>query len=173
MGIPHIPQPVKLFVAMLSMRADILDQAASLLVEHFGPLDHVSPDIPFDFTDYYNPTMGENLLRRLLSFANPVESARLADIKLLTNRMEQDFAERRPAPVERPLNLDPGYLTLAKVVLATTKDYDHRLYLADGIFAEVTLHYHKGRYQPWPWTYPDYRSEPYQQFFAAMRERLA
>lgn len=172
MGTPHNPEPVKLFVGMLSANPELLDEAGRMLAEDLGPIDVQSPDLPFDFTDYYTPTMGGGLKRRLVSFVDLVEPGHLADVKLHTNRMEQEFTERGPTEVERPVNLDPGYLSLSKVVLVTTKDYSHRIYLGQGIYAEVTLRYHKGRYEPWEWTYPDYRTEAYQEFFAAMRERL-
>jgi hypothetical protein len=173
MGAPRNHEPVKLFIGILSSSPTLLDEAAALLAEHFGPTDLCMPDLKFDFTDYYAASMGPVLLRRFLSFAAPIQPEHLADIKLHTNRLEQSFAERYPHTVPRPVNLDPGYLTVAKVVLATTKDNSHRIYLSQGIYAEITLHYQKGRYQPRELTYPDYRSEPYQQFFLDMRKLLS
>ena len=172
MGTPQKPEPVKLFVGMISARAELLDEAGRMLAEEFGPMDGRSADIPFDFTDYYAPTMGGGLMRRLVSFANLMDPGRLAEVKLATNRIEQAIARARTTDVKRPVNLDSGYLSPAKVVLATVKDYSHRIYLGQGIYAEVTLRHHKGRYEPWEWTFPDYRTEAYLEFFAATRKRL-
>jgi uncharacterized protein DUF4416 len=72
---------------------------------------------------------------------------------------------------QRRINLDPGYIDLAKLVLATTKDQQHRLYLGQGIYAEVTLRFTGGRFVPWDWTYPDYRTAEYLAFFDAVRQR--
>jgi hypothetical protein len=114
--------------------------------------------------------MGPNLLREFLSFRDLIPPDRIAAIKRETNGIEQELASALKAPAPRPVNLDPGYLSASKVVLATTKDYAHRLYLADGIYAEVTLNYCDGRWQPRPWTYPDYRTDAYAGFFAQMRK---
>jgi len=74
------------------------------------------------------------------------------------------------AAVTRPLNLDPGYLTEAKLVLASTKDHAHRIYLGRGIYAEVTLHYQNGRWQSHDWTYPDFQRPDYHLFFSQCRD---
>jgi hypothetical protein len=129
----------------------------------------------FDFTAYYESEMGANLLRKFIAFERPVSPADLAEIKLWTNGVEASFSEaaasRRP-PVRRPINLDPGYVTLSKLVLATTKDHAHRIYLDRGIYAEVTLRFLKGAFEPMPWTYPDYRTEAYRRFFEGVRAEL-
>jgi len=164
------PSPVKLFVAMLASRPEGFDRAEQLLADRYGPVDHRSDPLPFDFTRYYQREMGPSLLRRFVSFRDLALPGHLAAIKCATNEMEQVLARALHAAVPRPVNLDPGYLDAAKVVLASAKDYTHRLYLADGIYAEVTLHYREGRWQPWPWTYPDYRTEAYHAFFATVRE---
>jgi hypothetical protein len=108
-------------------------------------------------TRYYEPSMGSGLQKVLWAFRDLVDPARLPDIKHATGALEQALAAEARFPEARPVNLDPGYLVLGKFVLATTKDQAHRLYLRDGIFAEVTLHYHAGAFRPWPWTYADYR----------------
>ena len=101
---------------------------------------------------YYEPTMGPGLRKQLWAFERHIDPAALPDIKHHTNDLELALAAESPRPEPRPINLDPGYLTLAKLVLATTKDQAHRLYLRDGIFAEVTLHFRDWGFQPWPWT---------------------
>ncbi len=172
MGKPVGVKPVKLFVGMLAGCAELLDEAECMLVEAFSGIDVRSPDLCFDFTEYYTPSMGPGLLRRFVSFVRLIDPAEIADIKLATNEMEETVACRDGTQVARPVNLDPGYLSPAKVVLVTSKNQAHRIYLGRGIYAEVTLSYHGGRYHPGPWTYQDYRTEDYQTFFAAMRERL-
>src|SRR5262249_38812891 len=102
-------------------------------------------------------TMGPRLRKQFLVFANLVEADRLAHIKLRTNALEEELAASGEYTEPRPLNLDPGILALGKWMLATTKDQAHRIYLRDGIFAEVTLRFQGDSYEPWPWTYADYR----------------
>ena len=114
--------------------------------------------------------MGPNLLRKFLAFERLIDPGELASAKVFTNRLEEKSAGGG-SDGRRAVNLDPGYITLAKIVLASTKDYSHRLYLADGIFAEVTMHYAGGRFNAWPWTYPDYQSEAYCEFFESLRNR--
>jgi hypothetical protein len=143
-----------------------------------------SEQFDFNQTDYYEPTMGRGLKKVFWAFERPFDPAELADVKLLTNRWEEDFAQaaqRNELFVDdtattitdvRPLNLDPGYITPAKLVLASTKDFAHRIYLRDGIFAEVTLFYRHGRWEHHEWTFPDYRRGDYHEFFTRVREHL-
>lgn len=168
MGRISAPQPVKLFVGMLAASADMFETAQVEMTEKFGPIDTVGEIIPFDFTDYYEAEMGTDLLRKFVAFENLIGPEELASAKLFTNDLEKKIAESSGGRL-RAVNLDPGYVTLAKLVLASTKDYTHRLYLADGIFAEVTMHYVDGRFSPWPWTYPDYKSDAYRGFFETIR----
>lgn len=114
--------------------------------------------------------MGPGLLKTFFALERPFEAARLPEVKLLTNRWEEEYAATAGLPEPRPLNLDPGYLTLAKLVLASTKDHAHRIYLSDGIFAEVTLYYSQRRWQVREWTFADYRRDDYQAFFTQCRE---
>ncbi len=129
---------------------------------------------PFEFTEtnYYAATMGADLKKQFLAFETLIDSSELAGIKRQTNDLEAEYAALGPHPEPRPLNLDPGYITPAKLVLASTKDHAHRIYLRDGIFAEVTLAYRQRRWQPLEWTYPDYRRDDFQQFFTRCREWL-
>jgi hypothetical protein len=157
MAEPRAAVPVLLVMAAFSRHDEALVWAREQLEQAFGPVALASPAFAFDQTAYYQPTMGPGLRKRLLAFRDLVAPERLADIKRHTNRLEQTLAESAIYPEPRPLNLDPGLLTLGKFVLATTKDQAHRIYLRDGIFAEVTLRYQAGAFQPWPWTYADYR----------------
>jgi hypothetical protein len=116
-----------------------------------------SDPFPFTQTRYYEATMGPDLRKQLLAFDRLVGPDCLPDVKRHTNDLENQLAASGAHPEPRPLNLDPGLLHLGKFLLATTKDQAHRVYLRDGIFAEVTLRYHDGGFEPWPWTYADYR----------------
>lgn len=173
MGILRPQSKNKLIVGLLSGDADLLREAERRLVKEFGPVDLRSECWPFEFTDYYRDELGDQILRQFVSFERLISAERLAEIKRLTNDIEQqlgrDSLSDRPG---RPVNIDPGYLTLAKLVLATTKDQAHRIYLERGILAEVTLRFADGRWQPWPWTYPDYAAPTYHPFFNKVRELL-
>jgi len=164
--VPHLK--VKLIVGMLSGFPALFDRAEEILVERFGPVSHCSDTIPFTFSDYYEPEMGAGLLRRFAAFERPADAGDLAEIKLWTNGLEMKLAGPE-WPVPRPINLDPGYVDLSKLVLASTKDHAHRVYLGKGIFAEVTLSYTDGAFRPLPWTYPDFRTEAYREFFERVR----
>jgi hypothetical protein len=167
------PRPVAgvlLVVAAFSRHADALAWARARLEEAYGPVVLASAPYVFDQTSYYEASMGADLRKVLWAFGTLIDPGRMPDVKHASNALEQALAEQRRYPEARPVNLDPGYLTLGKFVLATTKDQAHRLYLRDGIFAEVTLHYQAGRYRPWPWTYADYRLEEVIAFLGSARE---
>lgn len=173
MGVIRPARPVNLICGLISNDPDLMARAVRLLSQHQGPADEVSPLWPFDSTDYYEPEMGPGLQRRFVSFERLINPEELPYIKRLTNDLERRICTECGLPTDqRRVNLDPGYVTLSKLVLATTKDYSHRVYLRDGIYAESTLHYEHGGWQPWPWTYPDYAATTYHPFFEAVRERL-
>jgi hypothetical protein len=169
MGHTNTPTPALLLVAAFSRHGDLLALARQRLEDTHGPVALASPEYAFDQTRYYEPTMGPGLRKQLWAFERLIDPADLPAIKHSTNALEQAFATESPRPEPRPINLDPGYLTLAKLVLATTKDQAHRLYLRDGIFAEITLQFRDGRFQPWPWTYADYRLPEVLAFLAEAR----
>jgi hypothetical protein len=166
MGTPKDHRPVKLFVGMFTGEDELFEVAGRELGKVFGPADHVSPVWPFDFTAYYATEFGEGLLRQFVSYARLVDPARLVEIKLFTNDLEQQSARGG----RRRINLDPGYIDLSKLVLATTKNHQHRIYLGQGIYAEVTLRFTRGSFRAWEWTYPDYRTDDYIQFFNQVRQ---
>ena len=177
MAEPHLPEPVLLVVAAFSRHPGALAWGRVRLEESFGPVGLEGAPYPFDQTAYYEPAMGAGLSKQLLAFRDLISPDRLAAVKLHTNGLEGELARAGAFPEPRPLNLDPGYLDLAKLVLATTKDQAHRLYLGAGIYGEVTLHYRAGAFQPWPWTYADYRLPCVAEFLlsarAYYRRRLA
>ena len=168
MGRIQPPLAVNLFVGMLSYDENLFQSVERRLEEEFGPVDLTSDVILFNFTDHYEKEMGRNIRRKFISFERLIEPGRIAPIKVFTNRMEEDFSKMH-FPVSRPINLDPGYITSAKLVLATTKDYFHRIYLEKGIFAEITLCFRKGCFEAFEWTYPDYRTKEYADIFNHIR----
>ncbi len=165
MGTPKKPEPVRLFVGMLSEDQKLFSAVTAILKNEFGPVLLESEIIPFKFTDYYAPEMGNNLLRKFVAFKRMVSPEKLASIKLFTNRLEETYRQKR----KRRINLDPGLLTPARVILASTKDFSHRIYLKSGIYAEITFLFHKKGFEFLSWTYPDYQSESYLKFFSALR----
>lgn len=169
MGSARLPVPVKVFASLLLSEGRILSSVERRLVERLGPVDHRTDCLPFEHTDYYATEMGSGLQRVLLSFERLAQPDLLAALKRDTNAME-DNARSRTGAAGRTFNIDPGYIEQSKVVLASTKNFYHRIYLGDGIFGEVTMHFSNNAYQSFPWTYPDYKSEEYQRFFLRMRQ---
>lgn len=164
--------PVMLLLAAFSRHGEALDWARHRAAQAWGPVSLASERFLFDETDYYQSTMGSGLRKCFWAFERPFDPARLPAIKIEANRWELEYAKCSGHAEPRPLNLDPGYLTPAKLVLASTKDHAHRIYLSDGIYAEVTLYYKDRRWQHRDWTFPDYRRADYQQFFAECRALL-
>lgn len=167
MGQAMTPAPAKLFVGVIIARPDQAERIESMLVERLGTVDLRSESLDFRYTDYYDEEMGRELKRYFLGFLDLVSPESLVGIKLYTNQLEQNALSEGG---RRWANLDPGYLTAAKVVLATTKDYGHRLYVGSGIYEEVTLGYKEKRFVSFPWTYPDYRGGDYDAFFHQLRD---
>jgi hypothetical protein len=170
MGQSHLPPPVLLIVAAFSRHMDALSWAEEKLSTCYGAIARTSPDFSFNQTRYYESTMGTGLLKRFLVFHDLVPVEQLAEIKLQTIEVEQELKQTGSWSEPRPLNLDPGILSLGKFMLATTKDQAHRIYLRDGIYAETTLRFQEHAFQPWPWTYADYRQPEVLAFFGEARE---
>jgi len=168
---PSPPETACLIVGMLSAFPALFDEAAEAIAERCGAPTITSETLPFDFTDYYTLQMGSPLKRKFVAFSPPYDPAQLPETKLWSNDLEKTFS-RAGIDVSRPINLDPGYVTLSKLVLASTKDHAHRIYLHSGIYAEITLTYVNKRFRPMPWTYADYRTEDYLRFFHAVRNML-
>lgn len=165
---PHVP--VLLVVATFSRHAAALAWAREHLEHAFGPVGLASPAYDFTQTRYYEATMGPGLRKQFLIFRDLVAADSLPALKLRTNTLEEDLAHTGAYPEPRPLNLDPGVLELGKFLLATTKDQAHRIYLRDGIFAEVTLRFQEGAFVPWEWTYADYRLPEVRAFLGEARD---
>lgn len=169
MGKINSAEKVKLFCGILSTDAEIDKKALSELEKKLGGIDLKSEIVNFKFSDYYNPEMGDNINRYWLSFEKLIFADEIADIKIFTNNIEDSFAKDG----KRLINIDPGYLTQANVILATTKNFSHRIYLQKGIYAEVTTIYNKKEgFIKLPWSYPDYMSDTAKDFLLKARKKF-
>lgn len=171
----HPPKPVKLIVGMLSRQGEMFELAEQRMRSLWGEIDIHSEIMPFTQTRYYEKQMGVGLLRKFVSFAKLIEPGQLASIKHQSNVLEAELARTESGQalgVERPINLDPGYVDTSKLVLATTKNYSHRIYIGENMYAEATLHFTRGQWQSWPYTYPDYAGGEYIPFLTQVRDTL-
>jgi len=167
------PAPVQLLAGIIMNPAVRVESVKAILEEAWGPIEDESPAWPFDFTDYYEAEMGKGLVRKFFTWRGLRELEGLHRLKIESNEIERRIAAQSPAAVARPVNIDPGYICHSKLVLFTTKDFAHRIYIANGIFAEVTLEWRDGRLRPHPWTFPDYRTEKYIAFLSDVRAAYA
>ncbi|MCP4717068.1 MAG: DUF4416 family protein [Deltaproteobacteria bacterium] len=156
MSRPLSVQPVKLIASLLTSEHDLVDQVCARLTQVWGPLDFVSEALPFDFTDYYTREFGDGLFRRLISFSGLIEPDRLPAVKLFANDIEDGLLRENGA---RRINIDPGYVSLCHLILATCKPFTHRPYLHDGVYADMTLVFRKHSFRRLEWSFPDYSSE--------------
>jgi hypothetical protein len=163
---PQIPDPVKLFVAALWTESGALQRAIAELCSQWGDIDFAGADHPFDMTDYYEPEMGERLHRRLISFALLVPPESISEAKHLTNGIEDRIAGEKG----RMVNLDIGYLDHNKIVLASFKGAGQKIYLRDGVWADLVARYRKGGYSPFEWTFPDFKDGRYDQELLKIRQ---
>ena len=166
MGKIHKIAKVKLIAGLIAADVNNFELAKKALCRKFGPIDCASPVYNFDLTNYYEREMGQNLKRQFLSFRDLISPEKIAKIKIYTNRIEKMLSKNDT----RIVNIDPGYITGAKLILATTKDYSHRVYLGKGIFAEVTLYFKNNTFCPFEWTYPDYKTKNYIDTFNGVRK---
>jgi len=171
MGIIKIPEPVKVFCAITFGQEEKLNQSLLFLENLFGLCESKSEIFQFNFTDYYSAEMGENLKKIFVSFEKKLHPDDCAEWKIYTNEIEQKLSASKEKP-SRTVNIDPGYVELSKVVLLTTKNFSHRVYIGKGIYAEVTLIWRSGKFNELPWTYPDYKTELAQRFFINMRQQI-
>jgi hypothetical protein len=168
----HNPKPVKLFIGILAADETALAAAVKAISKSFGIIDITSDVWPFTQTDYYKDELGSNALRQFVSIEKLINPGKLAKIKHTTNKIEQKLARSLKLSLPRPVNLDPGVIEPSKLILATTKNYSHRIYIGNKMFAEVTLIYEKGAWRHFDYTYPDYRHPDYHNFFTKVRTRL-
>jgi hypothetical protein len=163
---PQNADPVKLFVAILWAQPGPLKQACEILKSVWGNLDFIGADHPFDVTDYYEPEMGGDLNRRLVSFAGLVPPDWLKAAKHKCNEIEEQLAGEKG----RLVNLDIGYLDHNKIVLASFKSAGQKIYLGDGVWADLVGRYRQGRYRGFEWTFPDFRDGRYDEELCKIRE---
>jgi hypothetical protein len=155
MSRPGRAEAVKLIMSLISAEDEVFRAAIETLTTHLGKPDFVSARFPFNDTNYYEEEMGRALMRRMVSFEKLILPESLPDVKLMTNRVEDQFSSHG----RRKINIDPGYISAAHLILATGKGYTHRPYLRDGIYADLTLIFTDGAFHPLPWTYPDYAGQ--------------
>jgi len=173
MGDIAAPEKVLLLCSIFTRYEEAFVWAKNQLSLHYGRVNLESPPFDFSETGYYAPQMGEGLILRMVTFDTLIDPGTLSRIKVYTNYLEKEYAALARHPEKLPLNIDPGYLTLAKFILATTKDASHRIYLGEGIFAEVTLYFSRGVWHDLHWTYPNYRRADYKEFLSACRKLLS
>jgi hypothetical protein len=166
------PKPVKLIIGVLAADRQCLHAALEALLGAFGKADFVSNVWPFDQTDYYKDQTGPRILRQFVSIEKLIDPGKLPKIKHRTNRLEQKLGKSLALPLPRPVNLDPGLVEPSKLILATTKNYSHRIYIGKRMYAEVTLIYDKKSWKPLEHTYPDYKQQCYFDFFEKVRSQL-
>lgn len=169
MSQPRPAEAVNLIMSLFSQEEALINEALEILSGRYGEADYISPFLRFDYTDYYAGETGTKLIRRFVSFAELIRPESLADIKLMTNTLEDRFSEVG----KRRLNIDPGYIAHAHLILATGKGYTHRPYLREGIYADLTLIYQDGSFRGLPWTYPDYGSPDVIDMLNTIRRRYS
>ncbi len=161
--------PVKLICGIIAAQDDVFARSIRCLNEYFGPIDHCSGLMGFDFTDYYEKQMGKGLRRKFVSFREMVDPETLSEAKIRTNMLENEIKNEYDS-VRRLVNLDPGYMTASALIMATAKDFSHRIPLHKGIYAHLELLFGKKDVKTLDWTYPDFRTEGYQRFFLEVRK---
>jgi len=168
----HDPKPVKLIIGILAANETSLAAAVKAISKSFGIIDLTSDVWPFTQTDYYKDEIGPNALRQFVTLEKLIDPGKLAQIKHDTNSLEQQLADSLKLSLPRPVNLDPGFIEPSKLILASTKNFSHRIYIGNKMFAEVTLMYEKGNWRHFEFTFPDYRQSCYQDFLSKVRSRL-
>ncbi len=167
MSTPNDSDDVRLISSLFSPEKELIDRAVMEMEKLFGPVDIISSWLFFDRTRYYEKEMGWPLHRRFVTFKDLIRPEELPEKKLATNRIERAYSDGE----KRRINIDPGYISLERLVLATGKNYTHRIYLSKGIYADLTLVFNKGSFRPLDWTYRDYSDINTIEFFNEQRER--
>lgn len=167
MSVPQSPKPAKLVIGIFTPEIKIPEDLVTKLASQFGEIDLVSPWLHFNHTHYYESEMGSPLLRRLFAFRSLISQNDLSAIKLATNQIEQQYCPEG----RRRFNIDPGYMLHERFVLASGKNFSHRIYVGAGIYADLTLIYHNGSFQKLPWTYPDYSDDGILGFLEQVRKK--
>ena len=174
MGKIFLPKPAKLIISMFTSDKCLFNPYKEELIKRFGEVDIESNDQPFNFTDYYKEEIGENIIQKLLSFSTLIRQDELAEIKIITNDLENNNIDKNikknTTYYKRKINLDPGYIILDKYILASTKNGPSRIYLDQGIYAEITLRFINKTFVPCDeYTYPNYKTSEYIDFLNSVR----
>jgi hypothetical protein len=167
MSVPQTPKHAKLVIGIITLELKIIDNLLTELASQFGQIDLVSPWMRFNYTTYYEPEMGSPLFRRMFAFKALISQGDLSEFKLATNQMENHYSHQG----RRRVNIDPGYMLRERFVLASGKNFSHRIYIGGGIYADLTLIYHKGSFKTLPWTYPDYSDVGMLKFLEQVRNK--
>jgi hypothetical protein len=165
MARPELPLPVKYLIAVLFHQSEAMVKVRSELVSRWGPIDYEGADHRFDVTDYYEPEMGTPLFRRLLAFENLYPPTLIVEMKLQCNDLETALSHDE----KRIVNLDAGYLDHNKYLLASAKEAGQKIYLYRGIYADLSGRYKAGKYQPFEWSFPDFKDGRYDKELCAIR----
>ena len=170
-----LPKPAKLIISMFTSDKCLFDLYKEVLIKKFGEVDTESNDQHFNFTDYYEEEFGKNLMQKLFSFSTLIRQDELAEIKIITNGIENNFKneniKNNITHPKRKINLDPGYITLDKYILASTKDGPSRIYLNQGIYAEITLRFINKSFVSCEYTYPNYKTNEYINYLNSVRKK--
>lgn len=168
MGEIKQPERAKLFCAIMYAESADIASVISDLENAFGKVETRGEKYPFTYTDYYTPEFGGNLYKEMVVFGSTVEQEKLAEIKRFTNSVEEKYLAENG---KRSINIDPGFVLPSKLILASTKDFSHRIYVGEGIYAEITFMFSRKGVRFLDWTYPDYRSSEVSGFFIKVREK--
>jgi hypothetical protein len=174
MGEITYPKPAKLIISIISSREELFSEGEKHLINIFGSIDMESEYQSFDFTDYYKNEMGTYLKQKLVSFEKLIIPDKISQIKCDCNALELQLSfdkDNNAKRKSRKVNFDPGYLTLGKFVLASTKNGAARIYLKQGIYAEITLRYVRKSFRPLEWTYKNYKTDLFINFLNKVREK--
>jgi len=169
MSSPQEPKPAKLVIGLLMKDRALFEPLTAELASRLGSPDMISSWMSFDYTAYYESELGSPLCRRLMAFETLIDQQELAAVKITTNRLEQAYSRNH----RRRVNIDPGYLLYERFVLASGKNFAHRIYIGHCIYADLTLIYQKGAFETLPWTYPDYADKPIRSFLERVRKKYA
>ncbi len=167
MSVPQTPRPAKLIIGIITIETKLIEELVVELTSQFGTIDLVSPWMHFNFTTYYESEMGSPLFRRVFAFKPLIAQGDLSALKLATNQIENRYACKG----RRQANIDPGYMLRERFVLASGKNFSHRVYIGRGIYADLTLIYQKGSFKKLPWTYPDYSDAGMLKFLEQVRNK--
>jgi len=170
-----LPKPAKLIISMFTSDKCLFSLYKEELIKRFGEVDIESNAQPFNFTDYYEKEFGKNLIQKLFSFSALIRQDGLAEIKIITNGLENNLENENNknniACHKRKINLDPGYITLNKYILASTKNGPFRIYLNQGIYSEITLRFINKSFVPCEFTYPNYKTNEYINYLNSVRQK--